>query len=46
MKNNNKKVNIQQEDISKKNHQQDGKNGINNKCLISNDTTYSNKSMQ
>ena len=38
-KNNNKKVNIQQEDISKNNHVQDGRCGINNKSLISNDTT-------
>ena len=37
--NNNKKVNIQQEDISKKNHLQDGKHGINSKSLILNNTT-------
>ena len=36
--NNNKKVNIEQEDISKKNHLQDGKHGINSKSLTSNNT--------
>ena len=36
---NNTKVNVQQEDISKKNHLQDGKSGINRKSLISNDIT-------
>ena len=36
---NNKKVDIQQEDISKKNHLQDGKSDINRKRLISNDIT-------
>ena len=35
---NNKNVNIQQEDISKKNHLQDGKSSINSKTLISNHT--------
>ena len=35
----NKKVNIQQEDISKKNHPQDDKSGINSKSLISNHNT-------
>ena len=38
-KTNNKKVNIQQPDISRENHQQDGKSGINSKSLISNDIT-------
>ena len=33
---NNTKVNVHQEDISKKNHLQDGKSSINRKCLISN----------
>ena len=36
---NNTKVNVQQEDISKKNHLQDGKSGINRKSLIFNDIT-------
>ena len=35
---NNKNVNIQQEDISKKNHLQDDKSSINSKSLISNHT--------
>ena len=35
----NKKLNIQQESISKKNHSQDGKSGVNSKSLISNDNT-------
>ena len=39
---NNEKVNIQQEDISKKNHLQDGKSGVNRKSLISNDITAAN----
>ena len=36
---NNKKDNIQQEDISKRNHLLEGKSGINNKSLISNNIT-------
>ena len=36
---NNAKVSVQQEDISKKNHLQDGKSGTNRKSLISNDIT-------
>ena len=36
---NNAKVNVQQEDIYKKNHLQDGKSGINRKSLISSDIT-------
>ena len=35
----NKKLNIQQENISKKNHSQDGKSGVNSKRLISNHNT-------
>ena len=38
----NTKANVQQEDISKKNHLQDGKSGINRKSLISNDVTAAN----
>ena len=36
---NNANINIQQEDISQKNHLQDGKRGINRKLLSSNDIT-------
>ena len=36
---NNTKANVQQQDISKKNHLQGGKSGINRKSLITNDIT-------